>query len=313
VPTGLWRRTEGTSPEMTDLKVRKLPWEFDESVPFQWNRENPRFGIMMNAVSFLAPAFERFIVSSTRAAMAQITDPATLEEADAFLRQEAIHGRAHRNHTAALVKQYPGLKQVLVDLDASYDRVLKTEPLEYHLAYIADIEATFTPLFSVMLNHQDKLFDIGDHRVGPLFLWHFVEEIEHRSSAKIVYDAVVPSPWYRLRVIPKVVAHVMGCFSMFCRAVDTHVPAADRGIDACDMIVRPKRLTSLFERSELPGQFEGVPRTEVITMLYRLARAQAPNHSPATEKVPAFASEWFEAYEQGKDVVNWYRPARVAG
>lgn len=38
-------------------------------------------------------------------------------------------------------------------------------------------------------------FAPGDARVASLFMWHFVEEIEHRSSAPILYDAVVRDRW----------------------------------------------------------------------------------------------------------------------
>ena len=30
---------------MTDLVVRKVPWEFDASVPFMWKPKNPSFGL----------------------------------------------------------------------------------------------------------------------------------------------------------------------------------------------------------------------------------------------------------------------------
>ena len=87
---------------------------------------------------------------------------------------------------------------------AAYDDLTATTPVKYRLAYIADLEATFTPTFTMMLNNADTLFAPGDDRVASLFLWHFVEEIEHRSSALIIYDAVVGDPWYRMRIAPSV-------------------------------------------------------------------------------------------------------------
>ncbi len=43
----------------------------------------------------------------------------------------------------------------------------------------------------MMLDNEETLFRPGDDRVASLFLWHFVEEVEHRSSALMIYDAVV--------------------------------------------------------------------------------------------------------------------------
>ena len=51
----------------------------------------------------------------------------------------------------------------------------------------------------MMLDNEETLFRPGDDRVASLFLWHFVEEVEHRSSALVIYDAVVGKPWYRIR------------------------------------------------------------------------------------------------------------------
>jgi predicted metal-dependent hydrolase len=294
---------------MTDLVVRKLPWTFDERTPFQWNPANPVFGMAMNGVSFLAPAFERFIVAATRAAMPRITDPEVRTEADAFLRQEAVHARAHRTHTSALVRRYPGLQQVLDELDERFDRLLTTRSLRYQLAYVADIEATFTPMFSLMLRNHEVLFDNGDHRVAPVFLWHLSEEIEHRSSALIVYDEVVRDPWYRLRVAPHVFTHVLRCFNAFCRGVDASVPREDRGMDASSMIVGWPTLRALLRRTDGPGQFTGVPRGEVSAMLAGLVRSQVPGHRPADEETPAFAHEVLAAHDQGRDIVDWYGAA----
>ena len=47
---------------MTDLVVRKIPWEFDATVPFMWQPANPDFGLFCNAFTFIAVPFERYIV-----------------------------------------------------------------------------------------------------------------------------------------------------------------------------------------------------------------------------------------------------------
>jgi hypothetical protein len=30
---------------MSDLKIRRIPFSFDETVPFQWHPTNPKFGL----------------------------------------------------------------------------------------------------------------------------------------------------------------------------------------------------------------------------------------------------------------------------
>ncbi len=290
---------------MATLQLRRPPFQFDESTPFQWNPANPLQGLAMNSVTFIAPAFERYIVATVRKAMPQITDPAVREEADLFLRQEAVHARAHRNHAAALVGQYPGLAEMVTAMDSSFDRLLESRPLRYHLAYVADIEATFTPIFDLLLRHRDTLFDNGDHRVAPLFLWHFVEEIEHRCSALNIYNAVVSSPWYRLRVAPSVFRHMRHLQRLTLRGYKAHVPVADWGFDPADLD-GGGRFVRALKGQKKPDALSAVPLRDKLSALYRFARSQWPGHSPATEQTPPFANEWLRAYDEGRDVVRWY-------
>jgi len=303
---------------MTHPTVRSLPFRFDEHTPFQWNPANPLFGFAMNSLSFVAPPFERYMVTAVHQAMPHIDDAEVAAEAEAFLRQEALHARAHRDHIAALTRQFPGLAEVSAELERRFDHLLQTRSLEYHLAYAADIEATFTPMCNVWLRHRDSLFDNGDPRVAPLFLWHLVEEIEHRSSAYLIYNAVVPDRWYRLRMLPHVFSHMHGCAGVIFRGFDQHVPFEARLAAASELAPRwgetLARLTGLFRRKPretpaYPGQFAAIPRRELWAMVYRLIRSQHPRHSPADEEIPPFAGEWLSEHDRGRDVVHWYAGA----
>jgi predicted metal-dependent hydrolase len=93
---------------MTSLQVRRPSFRIDASVPFQWQPANPSFGLFANTFTFLAIAFERYIVAATRQVMPRITDPAIAEEADAFLRQEAQHARAHWLHAKVMISRPRG-------------------------------------------------------------------------------------------------------------------------------------------------------------------------------------------------------------
>ncbi|MBS9535270.1 metal-dependent hydrolase [Mycobacterium sp. M1] len=301
---------------MTDLIVRKLRFAFaDHHVPFLWNEANPAFSSMANAVSFLAIGFERMIVSTMAEVMPMITDPETAEEADAFTRQEGQHSMAHRGHVKALIKAYPGLKETLNECNAMFEKLVAETSLNYRLAYTAALEATFTPVFKLMLDHDDTLFAPGDDRVASLFLWHFVEEVEHRSSALIIYDAVVDNPWYRARMAPSVFKHVMSVIKVACEGFNRHVPLAERQADALSLFTTYRAKQAW--RSRIPFgwpakegpvyyAFNELPARDMIAALRGIVRSQLPNHKPAHEQIPALANEWFARYDEGYDVTKWY-------
>jgi len=303
---------------MTDLEVRKIDFGFDETIPFQWLPSHPKFGLMADVISIIAIAFEKFIVASTRRAIPLIQDPQVVAEAEAFLRQEAQHAKNHRKHVAALVSQYPGLEQTVDAAVASFDRLLETEPLEFQLAYTADLEATFTPIFKVMLDHEDTLFRPGDERVASLFLWHFCEEVEHRSSALIIFDAVVGNRWYRTRATRKVFRHVMRLYRDILAGFDEHVPEQDRraeyrhvspdGVRREEVLARLPIPASWRTRLGMfpPSAFAPASNREMLTLVYRLLLSQVPHHRPAKEPLPVFADTWFRAYRSGCDVTRFY-------
>ena len=204
---------------------------------------------------------------------------------------------------------------------ASYDHLTATKPLAWRLAYAAVVEATFTPYFKVFLDHEDKLFRPGDERVASLFLWHFVEEIEHRSSALIVYNAVHPSYFYRLSALPEVVSHIGEIIAIVASGFEQHVPS-DSGGDYGQLM--PKGFSYSAIRHSLAAArqvnkshrstYSGVPRRELMSMMVGLVRSQGPGHNPRHDKMPVFASRWFAKYDENPDVAaHWYSLATHTG
>lgn len=300
---------------MSNLQVRRVRFDLaGDDVPFNWNPDRPAFSMQCNLITFFAPGFEKLIVDATREAIPLMRDPRQAEEANDYLRQEAQHSAAHMSHFRALVRRWPGLQETMDEVIASYDRLTATKPLAWRLAYTAVIENTFTPYFKVFLDHEDKLFEPGDERVASLFLWHFVEEIEHRSSALMVYDAVHGDFLYRVKTIGAVVKHLSEVLSIVSRGFQKHVPEADGGHFGRLLpdTLNPRAMLSAALASRRltgPGQatYAGVPKHEILAMLTGLVRSQGPSHDPTLENLPPFAERWFDRYAQEpKSAARWY-------
>jgi Predicted metal-dependent hydrolase len=273
-----------------------------------------------NVISFFAPGFEKFIVDATREAIPLMRDPGTADEANAYLRQEAQHSAAHQSHLRALIARWPGLQETADAVVASYDRLTATKPLAWRLAYPAVVEATFTPYFKVFLDHHEKLFRPGDERVASLFIWHFVEEIEHRSSALIAYDAVHDSYAYRFKTIGGVIKHLHEILSIISSGFQKHVPSKDGG-DYGRLIPNGLSFSAIrdsvkasLEFKGVQSTYAGVPRRELLQMLVGLIRSQAPNHDPTYESLPDLAGEWLKRYdEEPQSAARWYTVGAARG
>ncbi|TVV76771.1 metal-dependent hydrolase [Sphingomonas solaris] len=272
---------------MTDLKIRRIPFSF-EDVPFIWNPENPGFSIAMNKLSFFAIGFEKYICQAMADVEPRIKDPAILAEVRAFRAQEGIHSNAHRRHVKALIKQYPALQEALDKTIKSYDELYASKPLEYHLAYIGGLESIFTPSFKLLLDHRHLLFEGGDARVASLMLWHFCEEIEHRSSGLVIYNHVVGKYLYRVGNFTKFMGHVKEVTDMLGEEFKKHVP----GIT--DDLVN-------FKSKASP-----LPKIAKLRSSYGILMSQMPWHNPDHQALPAYFQEWSDQYDRGDDMTQTY-------
>ena len=298
---------------MTNLVVRRMSFQFDASVskvPFLWQPANPGFSIYCNAFTFIAVPFEKYIIAALRQAQDRFaSDAGVSAEAEAFLKQEAQHAAAHRKHMLALVEQYPGLEQCYKQTTASFDALIDAHPVEFHASYIANLEATFTPMFKVILDHRDSLFAAGDNRVASLMTWHFVEEIEHRSSGLLLYRHLMPDPWYRVKRIRQTFRHVGSVAATVAKAFDEHVPFDDRGVSAQEAMSSALRREFRYRAHRrvagpLPV-FHSVPTGPLLRMLWGLALSQTPHHDPADQPLPDWADTWMREYERGTDMTTF--------
>lgn len=272
---------------MTDLKIRRIPFSF-ENVPFIWNPENPGFSIAMNKLSFFAIGFEKYICQAMQDAEKLIKDKAVLAEAQAFRAQEGIHSNAHRRHVKALIAQYPGLQTALDKTIESYDRLYASKPLDYHLAYIGGLESIFTPSFKLLLDHRHLLFQGGDARVASLLVWHFCEEIEHRSSGLTIYNHLVGKYLFRVGNFKGFMRHVKEVTDMLGNEFKEHVPG----------------LTD--EMMEFKSKSSKLPTMAKLRSSYGILMSQMPWHNPDHQVLPNYFQEWSDRYDRGEDMTQTY-------
>lgn len=142
------------------------------------------------ALSALFPDGEDFFVRSVRAYRDQITDPVLKRQVAGFIGQEATHGREHRLLNDRLKQLgYPTKRQEKVAKWGLGFRE-RISPKIANLAATAALEH-FTATMAEQLM-RDELTDttLGSEPVRSIFLWHALEESEHKAVAFDVYKAV---------------------------------------------------------------------------------------------------------------------------
>lgn len=276
---------------MQELKVRKIDFKFGDDIPFQFNPSNLYWSNFVNYTSLIGPAFERYFIRAIREAMPRIRDPRVAHDADLFCQQEAQHSRQHLAHVAVLTRRYPGLEETRKALLDSYERLFQEESLEFHLSYAATVELAFGPTARFVIDGRDALFKGGDSRISSFMLWHFLEEFEHRNAAIDVYNDVVGSYLYRMRMVPKVIRHLREVFEIAQAGLLGHVPAGDLPV--------PADVTGL-------RMFDGIGAMRKLSYVYELACTFLPYHRPDNIRQPEWAARWFADEAAGCDMAQYY-------
>jgi predicted metal-dependent hydrolase len=175
-----------------DVPVRRVALEpAFESVPRRFARDGDLItSHFLAALSAVFPEGENFFIRSVRHYRDQITDSALKEQVAGFIGQEVVHGREHgafNEHLAAL--GYPALRVDRLLKRSLEFRSRKVPPLA-NLASTAALEHFTATLAELVMTSEETRDAMGHEAVRDLFLWHALEESEHKAVAFDVYRMV---------------------------------------------------------------------------------------------------------------------------
>ncbi len=187
-------------PDHVRIKPQRMGFEFKpEDVPRYWADNDPVLTHFLNSLSLSFPDGEQFFVDSVRHFRDIVTDEKRQKEISGFIGQEAMHSLEHRSFNDMLALQgYDALSQKAIGV-AKY--LIKMGQREYSprtlLAMTAGLEHITAILANGMLKHPE-LLEKMDESVRPLWMWHAIEETEHKAVAFDLYQDV--SGDYAMRV-----------------------------------------------------------------------------------------------------------------
>jgi predicted metal-dependent hydrolase len=142
------------------------------------------------ALSSLFPDGEDFFVRSVRHYRDQVTEPELKRQVAGFIGQEAVHGREHRElneHLATIGYPTKFFEWLTRKGLAIRERLL---PPAANLAATAALEHFTATLAELVLSSEETRDYFGHPAVRDLFVWHALEESEHKAVAFDVYKAV---------------------------------------------------------------------------------------------------------------------------
>lgn len=184
--------TESRSTEARAVPTRRV--SFEESLQTLTRHyaadEDLVLSHLFASMSAVFPDGEDFFVRSVRYFRDRITDPELQRQVAGFIGQESVHGREHRAFNRRLAQLgYPTLQVERVTRWGLRNRERVFTPTA-NLAATAALEHFTATLAELALTDEVAQTLPGDPNVRDLFLWHALEESEHKAVAFDVYRAV---------------------------------------------------------------------------------------------------------------------------
>ena len=183
---------------MTDyvLVPRMLGARLDVPLSRVWMNGCAHSSAVINGFSLIFPVGEEMLMVTLAEVTPLLADAKLQKQVAMFLLQEGSHRLEHRRYNQALA--LCGL--TLADPIATFHRLLPASaqqaPLVRRLAACAALEH-FTAIFSACVQEQFARLCPNDTAYRRFWMWHTLEELEHRHLTLDVYRALGGGYWQR--------------------------------------------------------------------------------------------------------------------
>ena len=174
-------------PKALGITVRRLQFH-PERIKRHYFANSPIMSHLLTALSSTFPIGEQFFVNSVRNVRDKVSDPQLQAQIAAFIGQEAMHSRAHSEFNDAWRREDYNLDRFQAWLQKR-DTLLRDIHPKLQLALTCAFEH-FTALLGGYILHHPEVLSTLDEDAMKLWVWHAIEEIEHRAVAFDVYQAV---------------------------------------------------------------------------------------------------------------------------
>ncbi|MEC8909103.1 MAG: metal-dependent hydrolase, partial [Pseudomonadota bacterium] len=157
-------------------------------------------------LSALFPAGETFFIDSVKNYRHVVTDQKLKDEISGFIGQEALHTKEHQAFNDMADRHGLPSGRIDKELWGLLDLAKKVFPKKLQLATTVALEHYTAILAEQLLRDTDHQENIQDREALKLWMWHALEENEHKSVAYDVYELI--GGGYFTRIFAMIVATI---------------------------------------------------------------------------------------------------------
>lgn len=181
------------------IPIRHMRFDFDAKTldpKFYLNAELA--SAYFASLSIFLTFGEDLVIDTARYHRELIQDPLLKQRVTALIGQEAIHSKMHNELNDALVGLDFPVQLFRTWAGWVFDYGFNRLPQPMKLSLMAGIEHFTAVLAEYMMKHEDIFFHSRDEKQRAIWMWHMLEESEHKDIAYDVFQSL--SNNYALRI-----------------------------------------------------------------------------------------------------------------
>ena len=181
------------------IPIRHMKFDFDPKLldpKFYMNAELA--SAYFASLSIFLTRGEDLVIDTARYHRDFITDPLLKQRVTSLIGQEAIHSKMHEELNDAFLELDLPVKLFRFLAGYVFEYGFERLPQPMKLSLMAAIEHFTAVLAEYMMNHEEIFFRSQDEKQRAIWMWHMLEESEHKDIAFDVYQTL--SKNYALRI-----------------------------------------------------------------------------------------------------------------
>tara|TARA_R110000868_G_scaffold99461_2_gene273688 strand:+ start:3598 stop:4449 length:852 start_codon:yes stop_codon:yes gene_type:complete len=179
-----------TTPDDIAITPRDIHFATEAAHGKAWLGGDPVATAAFNAMSLTFPDGERLFMDAVRHYRGELSGK-LLEDAKAFIKQEAIHSREHVALNGGLDRSHYPIDEIETEIRGRIKATRERGPIAMLGVTIA-LEH-FTAMMAEVTLEDGSIFDGTPEAILRLWQWHALEETEHKAVAFDVFQQVTAS------------------------------------------------------------------------------------------------------------------------
>lgn len=181
------------------IPIRHLAIGFEgKQVDLSFYMNNQFATLFFATLSVFLTYGEDLVIETARHHRDLLKDPILRQRVTSLIGQEAIHSKLHNEFNEAIVELGYPVRLYRFLGEQFFDHIFLKFPQPLKLSLMAGIEHFTAVLAEYMMAHEQNFYFSDDAKTRALWMWHMLEESEHKDVAYDVYQTLNGN--YALRI-----------------------------------------------------------------------------------------------------------------